>query len=155
MASCGCSTLAAAIPPLHYLSAAFGLLVTLVVGVYYFLLHVPTFGLSTWVGSILLARAGKPVFGTKQPKPPDIAAEHAQQQQQQHRARMSSKRKRGRDSQRQRQLGSSPAVVTAVSIGSAPSRAVLFVLLCLLSSCSSAAAMQVSSSLLGNLAASL
>jgi hypothetical protein len=131
------------------------LVVTLIVGVYYFLVHVPTMGVSSRFFSTLVAQASKPVFGQEQPKPPDISAEHAQQSQKQRYARLSSKRRRGRGNHLQQQPLPQQTTVTAVSVGSALSRGILFAVLCLLSSCSTAAAMQVSSSLLGDLSASL
>jgi hypothetical protein len=131
------------------------LVITLIVSVYYFLVQVPTMGVSSKLCSMLVAQAGKPVFGQQQPKPPDISAEHAQQGQKQRYARLSSKRRRGRGNHLQQQPLPQQTPVTAMSVGSVLSRGVLFVVLCLLSSCSSAAAMQVSSSLLGELSASL
>lgn len=148
MASCGCSTKVAPVPPLHYCSAVLGLVLALLVGLYYWVLQVPSMGFSSWCGRKLLAVASKPVVVEKPAKPPDTPLSDGQQQ---HGTCRNSKRRRGQ-TRRQPVTPEQPARVS-VSISSVLARTVLFVWLCMLSSCSSVTAMQMGSSVIGHLAA--
>uniref|UniRef100_A0A383VWU0 Uncharacterized protein n=1 Tax=Tetradesmus obliquus TaxID=3088 RepID=A0A383VWU0_TETOB len=147
MASCGCSTKVAPVPPLHYCSAVLGLVLALLAGLHYWMLHVPSMGFSSWCARKLLAAASKPVVVEKPAEPPDIPMSGNQQQ---HSGRLSGKRKRGR---MRHPAPPEQPVRVSVSISSVLARMLLFVWLCMLCSCSSVAAVQVSGSMMGHLAA--
>uniref|UniRef100_A0A383WLP7 Uncharacterized protein n=1 Tax=Tetradesmus obliquus TaxID=3088 RepID=A0A383WLP7_TETOB len=128
-------------------SAVLGLVLALLAGLHYWMLHVPSMGFSSWCARKLLAAASKPVVVEKPAEPPDIPMSGNQQQ---HSGRLSGKRKRGR---MRHPAPPEQPVRVSVSISSVLARMLLFVWLCMLCSCSSVAAVQVSGSMMGHLAA--